>query len=114
MPLDAGSPYGELSMRQAVNHVVDAEFEGVVRRLDREESGVADLPVLGEVSVVVGNDHQAPGRVIVLVEAEELRCQAVQVMEGGVWDFGPLHTKKRVEDRMAVVERHESGARHNP
>src|SRR5262245_36375876 len=46
-------------MRQAVDHVVDAELVRFVRGIEREDALPRPFPVLGNVVVVVGNHHQA-------------------------------------------------------
>src|SRR6185436_12333963 len=53
-------------MRQAVNHVVDAELVSLVRCVEWKEALAGPFPVFRNVVVEVCDDHQALRRIVVL------------------------------------------------
>src|SRR5580693_1223655 len=62
---------------QSVHHVVNAEFVRVIGKIDRNQARVRPFPVLRDVVVEIGDEHQPLGGIVVLEHAPELRRLAV-------------------------------------
>ena len=56
-------------MRQAIDHVVDADLVRFVRKVDGDEPFVRPFPEFTDVAVVVCDDHQALGGIVVFEDA---------------------------------------------
>ncbi len=92
--------------RHPVHQVVGRELVGVVGEVDRIPPGAGPLHVVADVVVVVDDDHQPLPRVVVLVDAEELRGVGAALRV--VHPLERPEVEERVEDRVADVERHEA------
>src|SRR6266576_4692787 len=60
-------------MSHPVKDEVDAELVGLVRFVDRLQSGIGPLPVLGNIGVVIDHRNETLRRVVILEYAAEER-----------------------------------------
>ena len=82
-------------MRHPVDDVVDAKLESLVGDIDGHPAGSRPLPVVPDVVVVVGDDHEPLGGVVVLKDA------VVNGLEAGkcrVFEVERLDIEEGVED----------------
>src|SRR5687768_2182436 len=72
------------SMRDPVDHVIDAQLVRLVRGVEREHALSGPFPVLGDVVVEVGDHHQPPRGVVPLEYAVVARTKTRHRMEDGI------------------------------
>src|SRR5262245_57755898 len=89
-----------ISVSHPIHDVVDADLVRLVGLVNRFESGVGQLPVLGDVGVVVDHHHDPLRRVVVLVDRPEDRRRRIVILR----HVERLDFEERVEDAMRDVE----------
>src|SRR5207248_9761732 len=81
-------PAKTVLMGQAVHDVVDAELVRVVREIDWREARIRPFPILSDVVIEVGDEHQPFGGIVVLEHSPELRRSAPVVARDEVVRIG--------------------------
>src|SRR3954469_18903125 len=76
LPAPVTSATRGMSVREAVDQVIDAELVGLVGLIERAKAAAGPLPELRYVGVVVDDRHQPLGSIVVLEDALEDRIAA--------------------------------------
>src|SRR6476646_267049 len=92
------------SMRQAVNHVIHAEFVRLVREIHHRDTCIGEFPILADVVVHVRDRHQASSWIVVL-EQPPVRWHEPAAVDG--WRRERLRVidlEERVEHERRAIE----------
>src|SRR4051812_42464110 len=104
-PPAARAPRSWPSMGHPIDYVVHAQLVGLVVEVDGGVARVRPFPVLAHVLVVVDDDQQPLGGIVVLVDAQVVRRGPAEV---GMRERARVaHAEEGVEDGVRGVQLHE-------
>src|SRR3982750_3999270 len=90
----AALPHPHL-VSHSVHDVIDAQFVGLIRFVNRPETSRREFPEVRNIGAVVDDHHQPLLRIVVLEHTKELRLVAVVRLRN---DVERLDFEKRIED----------------